>query len=215
MGLRTREEEKRFPMERDILAVESSEGTKEEDNSQPQIPPQTTARGPIKVEVLPNQEKPERRLAKTRKVVTDDEEDLMLEVRRAETEIEQIRQSRTRARAKRKATQGLVITEASDSSVEKTVASIIASPEVVSSKSTQPVVNEGPSAVLVEVPTNVIVEPSKGGTEMIVAEVGGTLENQVEEPGPPSPEEEVRLEVRMKTSGEEVKTLEITFPDFL
>lgn len=59
MGLLTREEEKQFPMKREILTAESSEGTKD-DNSQPLIPPQTTARGPIQVDVLPNREKPER-----------------------------------------------------------------------------------------------------------------------------------------------------------
>lgn len=47
--------------------------------------------------------------------------------------------------------------------------------------------------------------------EQIVAEVGGTVGNQVEEPRLSPPEEEVS----MKTSDEEVKTLEITFTDFL
>lgn len=42
MGLLTREEEKRFSREREILTVESSEGT-EDDNRRPSIPPQTTA----------------------------------------------------------------------------------------------------------------------------------------------------------------------------
>ncbi|OAE19349.1 hypothetical protein AXG93_3548s1020 [Marchantia polymorpha subsp. ruderalis] len=49
MGLLTREEEKRFLREREILAAESSEGTEDEDNSQPQIPPQTTARGLVQI----------------------------------------------------------------------------------------------------------------------------------------------------------------------
>ncbi|OAE24619.1 hypothetical protein AXG93_3338s1000 [Marchantia polymorpha subsp. ruderalis] len=52
---------------------------------------------------------------------------------------------------------------------------------------------------------------SKAILEQIVAEVGGTMRDQVEELGLPPLEKEVR----MKTSGEEVKTLEITFPDFL
>ncbi|OAE32095.1 hypothetical protein AXG93_2573s1040 [Marchantia polymorpha subsp. ruderalis] len=47
MGLLTREEEKQFPRERKILTAESSEGT-EDDNRQPSISPQTTARGGFK-----------------------------------------------------------------------------------------------------------------------------------------------------------------------
>lgn len=118
------------------------------------------------MEVLPNRKKIERRLMKRRKVVTNDDEDLM-QVRRAEPEIEGIRQSRTRARPKRKTNRGLVVTEASDSSVEKTIAPIIATPEVVNGESTQLVVTKGPSALLVEVPTDITVEPSKEGTEMV------------------------------------------------
>ncbi|OAE18710.1 hypothetical protein AXG93_4846s1000 [Marchantia polymorpha subsp. ruderalis] len=181
---------------------------------------------PLKVEVLLNREKLERRLQKIRKVVTDDEEDLMLEVRRAETEIKGIRQLRFRPRPKRKLSQGLVVIKASNSSVEKTVGQIIDTPKVATGKSTHPVMTEVPSAVLVKVSIDVTVEPSKEGTEMvspnslssertrsvgsedlpqpkigvevvtevtlseaileqIVAEVGGTLGNQVEEPGPP------------------------------
>lgn len=74
-----------------MLAVEFSEGTEEEDNSRYRIPPRKTTHGPIKVEVVPNREKPKRLLVKRRKVVTDDKEYLMLEVRRAELEIEGIR----------------------------------------------------------------------------------------------------------------------------
>ncbi|OAE35313.1 hypothetical protein AXG93_392s1620 [Marchantia polymorpha subsp. ruderalis] len=64
-----------------------------------------------------------------------------------------------------------------------------------------------------EVATEVTL--SEAILEQIVAEVDGTVGNQVEEPRPPPPEKEVTLEVSMKTSSEEVKTLEITFPDFL
>lgn len=78
MGLLTKEEEKRFLKEPELLAVESSEGTEDKDNSRPRT---------VQVDVLPTREKTERRLAKRRKVVTDDEEHLMLESRRAETEI--------------------------------------------------------------------------------------------------------------------------------
>lgn len=47
MELLTKEEEKRFPKELKVLAVESSEGIEEEDNSRPKIPPQTTTREPV------------------------------------------------------------------------------------------------------------------------------------------------------------------------
>ncbi|OAE30475.1 hypothetical protein AXG93_942s1180 [Marchantia polymorpha subsp. ruderalis] len=51
--------------------------------------------------------------------------------------------------------------------------------------------------------------------EKLVAQIGGTV---VEAEGitlPTSPVEEVRPEEGKKTSGEDVKTLEITFPEFL
>lgn len=102
MGLLTREELKRFLRERKILTAESSEGT-EDDNRRPSISPLMTARGSILMDVLPSRERPERRLAKRRKVVSDDKDDLALEVRRVETKVEVIKQSRTRARLKRKA----------------------------------------------------------------------------------------------------------------
>ncbi|OAE30810.1 hypothetical protein AXG93_857s1120 [Marchantia polymorpha subsp. ruderalis] len=210
----------------------------------------------LPVDVLPNREKPERRMAKRRKVVTDDEEDLTLWIRRAETEVEGIRQSRTRARPKRKASRGLVVTEVLDSSVEKTVAPIVNTPEVAAGESTQPVVSEGPSAVLIEVPTDVTAEPLKEGTEMVspnslsskrtrfvgseevpqpkkseelmkkvtlsekileqvVAQVGGTVVFAADVTLPSSLVEDVRLEVETKTSEEELKGVEVTFPDFL
>ncbi|OAE23652.1 hypothetical protein AXG93_2079s1000 [Marchantia polymorpha subsp. ruderalis] len=123
MRLLTREEEKQLPKEREILMAESSEGT-EDDTRQPSIPAQTTARGPVQVEVVRRREKPERRVAKRRRVVSDDEGDLTLEVRRTETEVDVIRQSRTHARSKMRANQALVAVEELDSSVEKTVAPI-------------------------------------------------------------------------------------------
>lgn len=64
MELLTKEKENRFPKEREVLAVEFSEGTEEEDNSRPRIPPQTTARRPVQVNVLPTQERSELQLAK-------------------------------------------------------------------------------------------------------------------------------------------------------
>ncbi|OAE20806.1 hypothetical protein AXG93_1748s1110 [Marchantia polymorpha subsp. ruderalis] len=55
MGLLTKKEEKRFPKEQEIWTAESKEGT-ENDISQPSIPPQTTARGPVQVEVVRRRE---------------------------------------------------------------------------------------------------------------------------------------------------------------
>lgn len=60
-----------------------------------------------------------------------------------------------------------MITEVLDSNVEKTFAPIVDTLEVAAGESTQPVVIEGPSADLVEVPEDKTVEPSKEGTEMI------------------------------------------------
>lgn len=98
--------------------------------------------------------------------MSDDEGDLALEVRRAETKVEVIRLSRTRARPKRKASRGLVVTEVSDNSVEKTVAPIVSTPEVVVGESTQPMEIEVPSRVLIEVLADVPAEPLKEGTKM-------------------------------------------------
>ncbi|OAE25215.1 hypothetical protein AXG93_295s1000 [Marchantia polymorpha subsp. ruderalis] len=75
MGLLTREEEKRFPREREILTVESSKRTKD-NTRQPSISLQRTARGLVQVEVVRRREKPERRLVKRMRVVSDDEGDL-------------------------------------------------------------------------------------------------------------------------------------------
>ncbi|OAE21827.1 hypothetical protein AXG93_1855s1080 [Marchantia polymorpha subsp. ruderalis] len=127
---------------------------------------QTTARGPVKVDVLPNQEKSPF-ASKRRKVVTDDEEYLMFEERRAEKKIEGVRQSRTRARSKRKASRGLVVIEASVSNVEKTVAPTNASAKVARDEPIQPMVIERSSAVPVEVPVDATVEPSKKRTEIV------------------------------------------------
>lgn len=150
MDLLTREELRRFPREREIITAESSEGT-EDDTRQPSIPPQTTARGPVHVDVVRRREKPEKRLAKRRKVVSDEECDLVLEVRRTKTEVGVNRQKRTRARPKQRANRGLVAAEASDSSVEKTVAPIMYEPEVVVGEQRQPVEVERSSEVLIEV----------------------------------------------------------------
>ncbi|OAE32793.1 hypothetical protein AXG93_374s1200 [Marchantia polymorpha subsp. ruderalis] len=166
MDLLTREEEKQFPKEREILTAESSEGTKD-DTRRPSIPPQTTTRGPVQVEVVRRREKPKRRLAKRRRVVSDDEGDLALEVRRTETEVEVIRQSRTRARPKKRVNRELVAAEVSDSSVKKTVVPIVSTPEVGEGESTQPGVMEVPLGMLIKVPADAPAEPLKEGMKIV------------------------------------------------
>ncbi|OAE29181.1 hypothetical protein AXG93_1862s1390 [Marchantia polymorpha subsp. ruderalis] len=128
---------------------------------------QTTTRGPVQVDVVRRREKPERRLAKRRKVVSDDEEDLALEVKRTETEVDVIRQSRTRAVPKKRANRGLVAAEVSDSSVEKTIVPIVSTSKVTVGESTQLVEIERPSGVLIEVPADAPAEPLKERMEIL------------------------------------------------
>ncbi|OAE26459.1 hypothetical protein AXG93_815s1210 [Marchantia polymorpha subsp. ruderalis] len=217
MELLTKEEKKRFPNQREVLAVESNEENKEENNSRPRIPPQTTARRPVQVDDLPTRERQELRLAKRRKVVTDDEEDLMLESRMAEAKIVVVWQSRTQARPKKKASRKLVVTKSSDSSVMKTIVAAIATVEDASVEPTQQVVEGEPSATR-SVGSEDVIQP-KSGEELakeftlteailkqIVAEVGGTVENITEYLEPPPPEEELRSKRKIaeaKTAKEE------------
>ncbi|OAE28067.1 hypothetical protein AXG93_3410s1100 [Marchantia polymorpha subsp. ruderalis] len=112
-------------------------------------------------------EKPERQLAKRRKVVSDDEEELAHEVRRVDMDLDGARQPRSRARSKKRANRRMVTAEVSDSSVEKTVASIVNTSEVATGKSTRPVEIEGPSGVSIKVPADIPAEPLKEGTELI------------------------------------------------
>ncbi|OAE34437.1 hypothetical protein AXG93_2886s1000 [Marchantia polymorpha subsp. ruderalis] len=294
MDLLTREKLRRFPREREIITAESSEGT-EDDTHQPSIPPQTTARGPVHVDVVRRREKLERRLAKRRKVVSDEECDLVLEVRRTKTEVGVNRQKRTRARPKQRANRGLVAAEESDSSVEKTVAPIMYEPEAAVGEQRQPVEVGRSSEVLIEVLADMPTEPLKEGVEIIspnslssertrsarseetpqpkrdeelvkeltvstklcshvfltfevrlwelepppglqplkggkvwltltlseeileqvVTQVGGTVIESPDVTLPPTPVEDVRPEDEKKTLVEEVKALEVTFPDFL
>ncbi|OAE23110.1 hypothetical protein AXG93_1856s1000 [Marchantia polymorpha subsp. ruderalis] len=214
MELLTREEEKRFPREREILTAESSEGT-EDDARPPSIPTHTTARGLVQVDGVQRREKPERRLAKKRKVVSDDEEGLAHEVRRVEMGFEGARQSRTRARPKKRANRRLVTAEVSDSSVEKTVAPIVNTSDAGVAEATWPMERGGPSGVSIKVSAASPEEPLKEKKELVVTQIGGTV---VEAEGitlPTSPVEGVRSEVEKKASCEDVTTLEVAFPDFL
>ncbi|OAE35190.1 hypothetical protein AXG93_2947s1070 [Marchantia polymorpha subsp. ruderalis] len=147
MGLLTREEEKRFPREREIFTVESSEGT-EDENRPPAVPTHTTARGPVQVDVVQRQEQPERRVAKRRKVVSDDEEELAQVVRRMDMDVIGARQQRACARPKKRAKRRRVTIEVSDSSVKKTVAPIVNASEVATSEIMRPAELGVPSEVL-------------------------------------------------------------------
>ncbi|OAE30334.1 hypothetical protein AXG93_4201s1350 [Marchantia polymorpha subsp. ruderalis] len=213
MGL---EEEKRFPRERKILTAESNVGTEEEDNNRSQVPPQTTARGLVKVDVLPNRQKPERRLAKRRKVVTDDEEDLTLDCGEDSCPNHRhIRSSSWRVDTQLVVIEGhssVLVEVPADGTVEPLKERTeMVSPNSLSSERTRSGGSEDVPQPKIGGEVMKEVTLSEAILEQIVAEVGGTVGNRVEEPGPPPPEEEVK----MKTSGEEVKTLEITFPDFL
>ncbi|OAE35116.1 hypothetical protein AXG93_672s1020 [Marchantia polymorpha subsp. ruderalis] len=146
-------EEKRFLKELEILTIESSKGIEEEDNGRPRVPSQTIAHGPVQVDVLPKQKRPERRLAKRRKVLTDNMEDPLLKSRMAKTEIAEIWQSRTQARPKKKANRGVI--ESSDSSVEKTIVVAVAIAKDKSYEPTLQVLEGVPSAVSIEVTTGV------------------------------------------------------------
>lgn len=90
--------------------AESSEGT-EDENRPPSIPTHTTARGLVQVDVIQRQEQPERRLAKRRKVVSDDEEEIAHKVRRMDIDVSGARQHRARARSKKRAKRRMVTVE--------------------------------------------------------------------------------------------------------
>lgn len=110
---------------------------------------------------MQRREKPERRLAKRRKVVSDDEEELAHEVRRVDMDVDGVREPRARARPKKRANRRMMIAEVSDSSVEKTVATIVNTSKVAASEVTRPVETGVPSGVSIEVPANIPAEPLK------------------------------------------------------
>ncbi|OAE23443.1 hypothetical protein AXG93_4719s1000 [Marchantia polymorpha subsp. ruderalis] len=90
----TKKEEKRFPKEQKILAIESSEETDEKDDVQPKEPPQRTACGSVQVDVLVIRVQQERRLAKRWKIIVDIGEGQRLESRMTETQVTGIRSSK-------------------------------------------------------------------------------------------------------------------------
>ncbi|OAE24678.1 hypothetical protein AXG93_4040s1050 [Marchantia polymorpha subsp. ruderalis] len=147
--------------------------------------------------------------------------------------------------------------EASDSSVEKTVAPIMHEATSADEERRQPVEEERSSEVLIiEVPADMPAKPLKEGVEIvspnslsseqtrsvrgeetprlerneelvkeptlseeilerIVAQIGGTVIEPADATLPPTPVADVRPKDGGKTSGEEVKALEVTFPEFL
>ncbi|OAE30598.1 hypothetical protein AXG93_2909s1010 [Marchantia polymorpha subsp. ruderalis] len=79
----------------------------------------------------------------------------------AETKIAGIRQSRTRARPKKKTNRGRVVSDSSNSCVEKTNATALATDEENNDEPTLQVLEVGPLAEPAKVPTEVAVEPSE------------------------------------------------------
>lgn len=162
MGLLIKEEEKRFPKEQGILAIESSEETDEEDDVQLEEPPQRIARGPVQVDVV--REQSNRRLAKRRRIIADSGEGRRLESRMAETQITGIRSLKTQARPKKKANSERVVSNSLVSSVVKT--DPVASTTKRRGSGIQ-IEEEVPSAVQTKVPMEVTVEPSKERKETV------------------------------------------------
>ncbi|OAE28747.1 hypothetical protein AXG93_1617s1320 [Marchantia polymorpha subsp. ruderalis] len=127
-------------------------------------------------------------------------------------DVDGVRQPRARARLKKRANRRMMTAEVSDSSVEKTVAPIVNTSEVAASEFARG--EETPQLKMNE-------DLEKKSTlreenlEQVVAQIGGTV---VEAKGitlPTSPVKEVRPEEGKKVSNEDVKTLEVTFPEFL
>lgn len=72
------------------------------------------------VDVLAIRKQPDRRLAKRWKITADSGEGRRLELQMAEIQVMGIRSSKTRARPKKKANRGRVVSDSLDSSVAKT-----------------------------------------------------------------------------------------------
>lgn len=119
MGLLTKDEEKRFPKEREVLAIESSEDTNEEDNVQAEEPPRRTARGPVQMDVVATREQPESRSAKRHNLIADSGEGQRPKSWMVETHVIEIRMLRIRAKLKKKANRMRVVSDSLDSSVAK------------------------------------------------------------------------------------------------
>lgn len=166
MGLLTKDEEKRFQKEREVMAIESSEYTDEEYtdeeyNVQPEEPPQRTTRGPVQVDVVATREQPERRPTKRRKVIADNGEGRRPELRMAETQVTRIRMLRTRAKPKKKANRRRIVSDSSESSVAKSDVAASKTDEEKREEPTLQAVEGRPSGIQVEVPMEEVAEPSE------------------------------------------------------
>ncbi|OAE27500.1 hypothetical protein AXG93_3439s1010 [Marchantia polymorpha subsp. ruderalis] len=84
----------------------------------------------------------------------------------AKTEITGIRLSRTQARPKKRANRGRVVSESSDSSVAKTDAAALTTDEEKNKEHTLQALEGETSAVQVEAPMEVVVEPLEESTEI-------------------------------------------------
>ncbi|OAE21290.1 hypothetical protein AXG93_868s1280 [Marchantia polymorpha subsp. ruderalis] len=117
--------------------------------------------------LTPFLEQPERRVAKRRKVVSDDEEELTHVVRRMDMDVSRVRQQRARARSKKRAKRRMVTVEVSDSSVEKTVAPIENTSEVATNEVMRYVKLGVPSEVSIEVLADIPAESLKEEMELV------------------------------------------------
>ncbi|OAE19721.1 hypothetical protein AXG93_411s1270 [Marchantia polymorpha subsp. ruderalis] len=220
MGLLTREEAKRLPREREVLTAESSEGT-EDDTS---IPSQTTAQGPIQMDVVRRREKPERRLAKRRKVVSDDEGDLVLEYKDSSVEktvapimyAPEVAVGESTQPVEAGGSLSVLIEVPADTSAKPLKEGTnIVSLNSLSSERTRSARSE---ETLQRKTNDELVKEltlSEEILEQVVAQIGGTVTEAADVTLPSTPVEDVRPEEMKETSSEEVKTLEVTFPDFL
>lgn len=116
------------------------------------------------MDVVAIREQPERRLEKRREVVVNAEEGRRSESRMAETQLTEIRISKTLAKLKKKANRRRVVSDSSESCVAKSVAAASTTDEEKREELTLRAVEEVPSGVQVEVPMEVAVESSKERT---------------------------------------------------
>lgn len=161
MELLTKEEEKRFSKEREMLAIESSEETEEEYDVEFEETFQRTTRRPFQVDVVAIREQLDRRLAKRRKLIADSGEGRRPKSRIAETQVTGIRLSKTPTKPKKKVYHERVVSDSSDRSVAKTDAAISMTNEEKREEPTLWIEEGGPLAVQAKVPMGVAVEPSE------------------------------------------------------
>lgn len=111
------------------------------------------------MDVVAIREQPERRPAKRQKIIADSEEGQRSESRMAETQVTEIRLSKTRAKPKKKANRGRVVSDISDSSLAKTNAAASTTDEEQRKEPTLRVEEGGSLAIQDEVSMEVALEP--------------------------------------------------------